>query len=192
MILRNDPATFEARHHLISMVGKDYLDEILGHSPAIVQHIKTAAQKAGVPEAYLPYLFWLIMKQDKNWPTMEPRVKEALQAARWILDSAPAPGQPKIVPPYLKIPPSGEEGKVSAAIIMVAKWCYGLLTEQFRMAYMTILRKYGPKLEQVQPDMPPTTGRMMLKMEFEYELERTPARFPNAFVLDQVINRMLN
>ena len=188
MIWRNDPKVFEAKFDIVQTVGNEFTDALTDRAPVIFQRIKTEAQKAGVPDTYLSYLLWVIENQQDNWPSMDARAKSSLQIAFWIMHSGSTPGMPKTTPPYLKVPPSELEENVNKALLMIAQWCKGYMTEQLWMAYMTILQRNSKTLEKIMTDIPAGTGRFFLKSEFEYALSKTPSRFPRYFLLDQAIS----
>lgn len=162
---------------------------ILPQSKAVVREVVTQAARAGLPQESLQYLFFLLVERPKEWPAMPADQKQALMAARSILQET------NDVPTYtdgLQLPPESLEGAINGVLQSIGAWAAKNLGKELRGAYKGVLKRYAPEFQSSLPEGIDKRHTVpYLEALFESLLENHPRAFPNGHFLTNIVNTFL-
>jgi len=173
---------------LLARIMKDFEAVVLKQGKAFVRQVAIESDKAGVPMEWLPYIFFLLKEQRKNWPDMPKKQERALAVGRDIMDAA---GD---TPPYhaaLRLPPSEIEEAVDTAFQNLALWCQTILASTIGQGLVKIFKKYAKAIEKLRPDVPKRRGPIYLRAAVMLALETRPTQFPHGLLLWDVLYVLL-
>ena len=118
-------------------------------SLAFVGQTAAEAKKQGLPERYLPYLWWSMHERRGDWPEMaRPKHRAALHVALelvWV---------ERDLPPFgfgFEIPPADLEWAVQDTIKAMGKWSASMLLIRLIKLWNPLMRKAGPVLVKSRP-----------------------------------------
>jgi len=162
---------------------------ILPQSKAVIREVVTRAAQAGLPQAALQYIFFLLMERPKEWPNMPGDQKKALMAARNIIQEA------NEVPTYtdgLQLPPEELEGAIDGVLQGVGAWASKTLGKELRGLYRGVLKKYTSAFKEVLPEgMGGRHTLPYLEALFESMLENQTRAIPNGLFLTGIADTFL-
>jgi hypothetical protein len=162
---------------------------ILPQSKAVIREIVTRAARAGLPQETLQYIFFLFTERPKEWPPMPADQKQALMAARSLVQEA------NDVPTYtdgLQLPPESLEGAIDGVLQGVGAWAAKTLGKELRGAYKSVLKRYAPEFQAVLPDSLDKRHTLpYLEALFESLLANHPRTFTNGHFLTNIVNTFL-
>jgi hypothetical protein len=161
---------------------------VLKQGSAFVRQVAVEADNAGVPLEWLPYVFFVIREQRRDWPPMGAGAERALGVGRDIMEAS---GSTPSYREILGVPPSEIESALDAALQRLATWCLSTLAISIGKGFADLLKKYARPIEKLREDIPKGKGTTYLRAVATQALNDNPTRFPNGLLLWDVLYSLL-
>ena len=154
-------------------VGKELEAFAINQGAWIAEVITKAAKSARVPRDAQAYLFWLLVEQSGQWPTLDPAKKTALSQAVFLMEQSNA------APNYtanFNLPDEDVEEQIENVIEAAATWAKGPFRAKLLRQYLTILDKKKAAAARLLGSTP-DVGRGRLEGSFLTAVKRHPRWF---------------
>lgn len=168
---------------VLKHLGNVVTDGLYGAAPSIIKELTILGRQQGL-RGHLQYLFYIFIRESKNWPTMNSASRNALHIAREVLIKA---GK---APPYddgLTIPPGSLEGPLNQVLLDMAAWCQTKWAGEILGVYWTALKDHIPLIRRALPDLQRGKEFSYLKVTFERYLRDHYVAIPNGELLSRVV-----
>jgi len=158
-------------------IGAELLNTFLSHWKDVIKAVEKEA-KAGGMSRYTKYIFFLLFEHQKSWPSMPPRLDDALWKAKQILSES---GNTPNYWAGLENVYGVEDGDKMADDVLksLANWSNVELRKMLWKDYSTALKKYLPAYQKIMPEASYRT----LDDFLNYYLEKFPHLFPRGSLL---------
>ena len=170
--------TYDAENRLLAYIGQDFWNVVRGQSKATVRQIVTTAKKEGLPSAYLQYLFWVLVKQRKTWPSLpQTQYLSLIQAIEVVQVEGDMPNYRQ----GLQVIPPQYEKTVQEIIRALAAWASTGLLVAIMGGYWEIFRARKQEAEVLfaSRGVPSNKTVGVLRAFFEDTLQQAPLGFPH-------------
>jgi len=150
-------------------------------APTFIRQVAVEGTRAGLPKETIPYLYWVIFDNYRNWPPLQEKPKQALVMAKTIAGSAGG------IPNYgknLPIPAKSEETLVDRALVGVAAWCLTTMVPSLKRSWNETVSSNAKFL----PKVGINKGPEWLDARFRDELMHHPQTMVESAILTYALN----
>ncbi len=173
---------------ILNKVAEELLQVIYKQSKPILRQILVTANANGFPVEFLQYVFWLLVENQRDWPSsLKPPQKKALALIRSILLNS---GEMPSYRSGLEVPPGDTEPYLDATFEALSIWAQKLAVPLIK-EYMRLLKKYSKAIRKANPEIPKRMEMLYLKSAFESALRYRPQNFNRGQLLYQTFNTLL-
>ena len=145
---------------------------------ALISHMK-------VPMSVMPYVYFMVVDQEENWPSMSEALHETLVVGRdLMIESEKYPDYKKVL-----LPPSYKDAVIVNQILRyLAIWCRGRLASMLLGDFDLILKQHSPEIMQLHPDIFNTEFAVeFLRLAFTEQVSLHPQVYPKGDLLRRII-----
>jgi len=175
---------------VVDAFAEDFVENVMWPMTSqIVAQLVIAADKAGIKRKYLPYVFFIWNRAEKEWPRMPPIQRVWLRWARSLVVS-----QGDMPNYYLDpaMPAAKDEEKIDAAIQAFAFWLASKGRAHLLRGYSKKLDKWGPHMLRARPSLPANKASIYLQSLFETYLSKDPRMFLDGDDLETAVQLMFH
>ncbi len=173
---QTSPAAFRDLTTVLSAIGEAVWNGAVLRQDALITRQVTVVAKAHGVGGYLPYIWYSIFRQSKNWPAMSFNDQRGLVQLSRILVMAGS------VPSYsagLTVPPDALEGAVDETLKSLAGWMTTGFRETVKKSYLSIIEKFTPEASAAMNLTSPNAAAV--RSMFESVLKKDPRAISTSY-----------